>query len=123
MATEHLRVPGYPTLRDAIHGLEKNAFSGVDYRITVTVISSLIALTFHVFPFVAVFVTTGIARWLYVAVVVVLMLSCCEMARTARIRMSCCLGFPLGVLMFVFVQWRTMLVNLYLGGIRWRGTF
>ncbi|MFV1964668.1 MAG: glycosyltransferase family 2 protein [Pirellulaceae bacterium] len=123
MATEHVRVPGYPSLRDAVNGLEKNLFSGVDYRIGITVLSSLIALAFHVFPFVAVFVTTGVTRWLYLGVVAVLLLSCCDMARIARIRISCSLGFPLGVLMFVFVQWRTMLVNLYLGGIRWRGTF
>jgi hypothetical protein len=123
LATEHLEVPGYPTVRDAIDGLEKNAFSGVDYSIAVTVISSLIALTFHVFPFIAVWITTGLTRWLYLAVVGVLLLTCGEMARLGRIRLSCCLGFPLGVMMFAFVQWRTMLVNLYLGGIRWRGTF
>jgi glycosyltransferase involved in cell wall biosynthesis len=123
MATEYLEVPGYPTVRDAIDGLEKNAFSGVDYSIAVTVISSLIALTLHVFPFLAVWLTTGVTRWLYLAVVGALLLSCCEMARNGKIRLSCSLGFPLGVMMFVFIQWRTMLVNLYLGGIRWRGTF
>jgi hypothetical protein len=39
-----------------------------------------------------------------------------------NVRQSVALGFPLGVLMLVYIQWRTMLLNHYHNGIRWRDT-
>ena len=32
------------------------------------------------------------------------------------------LDFPLAVLLLVYIQWRTMLLNYYHDGIRWRDT-
>jgi hypothetical protein len=30
--------------------------------------------------------------------------------------------YPIDFLMFVYIQWRTMLLNHWMGGIRWRDT-
>ena len=39
-----------------------------------------------------------------------------------RIKWWQVLAFPLAVLLFVYIQWRTMFVTFKNGGIRWRGT-
>jgi hypothetical protein len=43
-------------------------------------------------------------------------------ARGMHARLSTALGFPLAVLLLVYIQWRTMLLNYAQGGIRWRDT-
>ena len=43
-------------------------------------------------------------------------------ARSMKCPASCALAFPLAVLLLVYIQWRTMLLNYYHNGIRWRDT-
>lgn len=119
---ELMYVPWYASIREMVVGLEKNAFSGVDYSIGYSVFAGLCILLFNVFPFAAIFFTTGATWWLYVAVVASLLAMGLWAAYHAKARLSCCLGFPLGALMFVFAQWRAVVLNLWHGGIRWRGT-
>jgi hypothetical protein len=121
-ATDLMYVPWYASLRELVRGMEKNAFSGMDYRIGFAIVATFSMLAFNVFPFVAVFMAEGWARIIYILVVASLLLIALEVARRGNARLSCCLGFPLGALMFVLIQWRTMCLNLVHGGIRWRGT-
>ena len=116
-------VPWYSSLRELIVGLEKNAFAGVDYNIAVIVLSSMLILAMHAFPFVAVFITSGWTRVLFGAVCLSLLLICVHAAHQCRLRKSASLGFPVAVVLFAFIQWRTMILNLWQGGIRWRDTF
>jgi hypothetical protein len=116
-------VPWYSSLREVLSGLEKNAFAGVDYSIPTIVISSALILLLHAFPFVAVFITRGWTQVLFAAVVVSLLTISVYVADGARLRKSAALGFPIAVVLFAFIQWRTMLLNLLQGGIRWRDTF
>lgn len=115
-------VPWYASIRELVVGLEKNAFSGVDYNLAYALMASSAMLLFNVFPFVALFVTTGLTWWINVAVVSSLFGMAFDAARNAKARISCGLGFPLAALMFVFIQWRTITLNLWHGGIRWRDT-
>ncbi len=123
MAMDLMHVPWYSSVGELIRGLEKNAFSGIDYNVPLLVFSSLFALTMHFGPFVAVFFTTGLTRWLFAAVICVLLAMGAQSANQGKLRMSAALGFPVVVLLFVYIQWRTMVLNLWHGGIRWRGTF
>lgn len=115
-------VPWYASIRELVVGLEKNAFSGVDYSISYAVFAGVCMLLFNVFPFVAVFITTGTTRWLYIAVILSLWAMAAWAAYHGKARISCCLGFPLAALMFVFVQWRAVTLNLWEDGISWRDT-
>ncbi len=117
-----LQVPWYGSLREVVVGLEKNAFSGVDYRVWVIVLSSLLALSMHVWPFVAVFLTSGPAWWLNLAVVLWLMALCYSAAAASGLRRWCILAFPVTVLIFVYIQWRSMFLTFWNDGIRWRDT-
>jgi hypothetical protein len=123
LAMDMIVVPWYSSVGELIRGLEKNAFSGIDYNMPLLVSSSLFALMMHFGPFVAVFFTTGITRWLLVMVIILLLSMSIRTAQQGDLRLSAAFGFPLAVLLFVFIQWRTMILNLWHGGIHWRDTF
>jgi cellulose synthase/poly-beta-1,6-N-acetylglucosamine synthase-like glycosyltransferase len=117
-----ISVPWYGTLREVVVGLEKNAFSGVEYRISVVVVSSAMILLFDVWPFAAVWVTRGATQWLNAATVAVLLALCWRAAAWIRLPRRAVIGFPLAILFFVYVQWRAMYLTLRYRGIRWRDT-
>lgn len=121
-ASDLMYVPWYASFRELVRGLEKNAFSGTDYRIGYTALASASILLFNVFPFVALFITRGLTWWLYLIVVLSLLGMALFAAHGGRLRLSCSLGFPLASLLFVGILWRTMLLNLWQGGIQWRDT-
>ena len=117
-----IEVPWYGSLREAIVGLEKNAFSGVNYRIDIVVMGAAALLATHVAPFVAALVTTG---WTQVMLLVTSFLLWAVALRTARwmkISAWIALCYPLGVLLILFVQWRAMILTYINDGIRWRDT-
>jgi cellulose synthase/poly-beta-1,6-N-acetylglucosamine synthase-like glycosyltransferase len=115
-------VEWYASLREMIRGLEKNAFAGVDYSISVTVISSLVSLLFNVWPFIGMFLAPAPLCWLYALISLSLWLLAAMAAHGMKLQLSCALAFPVAVLLFVYIQWRTMLLNLWQGGIQWRDT-
>lgn len=115
-------VPWYASIRELVVGLEKNAFSGVDYNLAYALMASFAMLLFNVFPFAALAIARGTTWWIYLAVVLMLLGMGVDIARNGKSRVSCCLGFPLAALMFVFIQWRTICLNIWQGGIRWRDT-
>ena len=117
-----LRVEWYRTVRELIQGLMKNAFPGVDYRISVVVSSTLGQLTILVWPFLALFVTSGTTRWLNLASMTVLFTLCWLNAPLAGVRRWHGVGFPLATLLFLYILWRSTLTVLWNGGIDWRGT-
>lgn len=117
-----LRVEWYASVKELIQGLMKNAFSAVDYRIAVVVFSSLTQLTIMVWPFLAVFLTSGATRWLNLASVLVLFLLGWVNAPLAGVRRWHGVGFPLATLLFNYILWRAMLTTLKNDGIDWRGT-
>jgi hypothetical protein len=117
-----VRVEWYASVRELIQGLEKNAFSGVDYRLSVVVSSTVFQLVFLVWPFLAVFLTSGPARWLNLASVLVLVGLCWLNAPLAGVRRWHGIGFPLATLLFLYIVWRATLLTFWRDGIDWRGT-
>jgi len=117
-----LRVEWYASVRELVQGLMKNAFSGVDYRARVIVAATLAQLLLFVWPFAAIFVVPGPARWLNLASVAVLIALCWINAPLAGVRRWHGVGFPLATLLFLYILWRAMLLTLWNDGIDWRGT-
>jgi len=117
-----ITVEWYASLAELLSGLEKNTFSTLDYNPWLNALTSVPPLMFNVWPYVAVFVVPGPARWINLAVCLLLWWMAIATARAMRAPLSAGLGFPLGVLLLVYIQWRSMLLNYYHGGIRWRDT-
>lgn len=117
-----LGVSWYHSLSELIQGLMKNSFAGVDYRFSLVLLSTVATVLVYLFPFVAVFLTHGTPRWLYVAAVVVLCLTLWDSARFLFLRRWYALGFPLATLLFLYILWRAALLTTFRRGIEWRGT-
>ena len=120
LASSEIRVPWYATVREAVVGLEKNVLAGVDYRPSILFGNCVLILAVFFSPFVAMWVLAGIARWLYVATAVILLLSAGKLARDAGGRFWCVLWYPVTLLLFVYVVVRNTILTYWRGGIRWR---
>jgi glycosyltransferase involved in cell wall biosynthesis len=121
-----LRVEWYASVRELIQGLMKNAFSGVDYRVSVVVVSTVVQLVLLVWPFLALFLTSDLisetTRWLNLASVLVLFLLCWINAPLAEVRRWHGVALPIATLLFLYIVWRAMVLTLWNDGIDWRGT-
>jgi glycosyltransferase involved in cell wall biosynthesis len=121
-AQEMLTVEWYSSLRQLFVGLEKNSFAGVDYQLSAIVAGTLFQLLCYVWPFLAVFLTTGAIQAANVLIVLVLALTCWDNSRFHHTNPWYGLGFPLAVLMFIAILWNSTLTTLRQDGINWRGT-
>ena len=122
-APEYLEVEWYASLGEVVRGLEKNAFSGTDYRVSLVLGGVLCHSLCSIWPFLAVFVTGGMTRLLYGLTAAILLISVADSSRFHRSNPWYALGYPLTSALFVFILLRTMILNLVQGGIYWRGTF
>lgn len=120
---DFISVEWYSSLGQVIGGLEKNAFSGTDYKITSVLAGSIFHLAATVWPYPALFVTSGITQALYAGVVLLLTLLFADCAAFHNSRRWYAVGFPFCTALFVWILLRTMTLNLLKGGITWRGTF
>lgn len=117
-----IAVPWYGSVREAIVGLEKNAFAGADYRLDVILGASLMMAVFNVGPFVAVFLTAGWTRLLFAATALLWLVCGWNSSRNLKQSGVYGLGFPISVLLFLFIQWRSTILTFVNNGIYWRGT-
>jgi hypothetical protein len=77
---------------------------------------------FDVWPFAAVWITRGVTQALYAATVALLLAVCWTTAAWIRLPRRAAFGFPIAVLLFVYIQWRAMYLTLRYRGIHWRDT-
>lgn len=117
-----ITVPWYSSMREAIVGLEKNAFSGVNYSVSIVVLGAVALLLTHIWPFVALVVTRGWVQLAYALTCLTLVGMSARIAYWMRITPMVAIAHPIGVLMILYVQWRAMYLTLRNDGIRWRDT-
>ncbi|HEX4949576.1 MAG TPA: glycosyltransferase family 2 protein [Blastocatellia bacterium] len=117
-----MSVAWYHSIRELIAGLMKNAFAGVGYSFLLVLVATVALLVFMIFPFVAVFLTTGKTFWLYVASLVAMVLIFWDNARFMGLSRWYVIGFPFATLLFIYIIWKSALKALFSGGIEWRGT-
>lgn len=116
-------VEWYSSLREVIHGLTKNMFSGVDYSIGVVVLSIKAMLTMFIWPFVAVCVTTSAVFWLNLGAVAIILALFAHVSPYAHGKWWHGVGFPVVCGVLLYIMARSTLLTLRSGGITWRGTF
>lgn len=118
-----MSVAWYHSLPEMIGGLEKNMFAGVEYSVALSLLGGAVQLLLGVAPVVALGLVTGPAQILFGLQVLVGVTILGLHARASRIPVRAALLLPVVTALFVFILWRTMILNLWQGGIRWRGTF
>jgi glycosyltransferase involved in cell wall biosynthesis len=122
-APEFLAVEWYASITEVIKGLEKNTFSGADYRILMVVIGASSQIICSVWPFAALFRTSGVTWGLNLAIILLSLILYSDCARFHHSRIWYAIGYPLATTLFAVIVMRTMILNLVQGGIYWRGTF
>jgi glycosyltransferase involved in cell wall biosynthesis len=117
-----IRVEWYHTVHEAVHGLRKNGFAGIDYRLSLVLLTTLTQLLFFVWPFIAVFLTHGWTRAAYGLAVALMLFLFAGAAREQRAPVWLGVAIPLASLLFITVVWNATLYALIHRGIEWRGT-
>ncbi len=118
-----LSVEWYHSLREMIPAFEKNMFAGVEYSVLLSLTGGLVQLAAGVIPIMTLPFVAGPTRWLLAAQVALSLGVFAKLARSIEVRPAVALIYPVVVVLFVYILWRTMVVNLASGGIQWRGTF
>ena len=115
-------VEWYSSLREMIDGLMKNAFAGVEYSLVTLAGATLALVLVHVWPFIGLATTHGVARVLYGASVAFIVLLFWTSTGYAAGRLGYVLAYPAAALLFMYVMWRSALVAVIRGTVTWRGT-
>ena len=118
-----LRVAWYPSFRALVHGLMKNAFAGVGYRVAGTILSVAALLAVGAAPLVLTLAASGPLRGFAGVVYVLQTIASVVVARSAGLPLLYGLGLPVSSLVFSWILVRATALTVYHGGISWRGTF
>ena len=106
-----------------INGLMKNAFAGVNYSLFLVFASTLALTLFCLFPFLAIFITSGYALWLSLITLALIAVIFWDSAKYLGLNRWYALGFPFATMLMIFIMWKAALRTVMKGGIEWRGTF
>jgi glycosyltransferase involved in cell wall biosynthesis len=117
-----ISVAWYDSVGAMIHGLEKNAYAGMDYRFWLPALGAVAIGAGYLWPIAALLGTSGPAWWCYAGSVVVMLGVGCDQTRFAGGRWWHGLFLPLGMAIIAFTTLRSQAVTHWTGGITWRGT-
>ena len=117
-----MHVEWYASVRELIDGLTKNAFAGVNYRVSAVVAATIAQCLLSVWPFLGALLAHGAARAVNAVVVLMIIALCWDAARFLKGVPWFGVAFPVATLLFIYIMWRSMLTALIHGGINWRGT-
>ncbi|MGA9228085.1 MAG: glycosyltransferase family 2 protein [Mesobacillus sp.] len=118
-----IEVEWYPSLKEALAGLEKNTFAGLHYRISMVLFSILGVFVSQVVPFFSIF-SNNKAIVLLSAINLIFLALLYTMVTKKMTRFSPLLFFvlPFTALLFIFSIIRASYLTFKRGGIIWRGT-
>lgn len=117
-----MEVEWYATLGEMTRGLRKNSYAGMEYSAWRFAGAVAACLLLHVAPFVAVWVTEGVARVAWGVAAIALMTAYWATARAANSRTWLALLYPVAGLLFTWIFARNVVLTMIEGGIEWRGT-
>ena len=117
------RVEWYRTLRELALGFRKNAFAGMNYSALRTAGAAAGNAALCVWPFIAVWLTSGAERAWYATSAIAQMVAYAGPAVVHRSRPWLALLYPAAAVLFVTILTAAVLRTVRRGGIEWRGTF
>ena len=118
-----ISVEWYHTLRELARGFRKNAFAGMDYSALRTVGAALGNALLCIWPFIAVWTSTGAERRWYATSAIAQMIAYAGPAVVHRTRPWLAPLYPVAAVIFVTILASAVIRTLRRGGIEWRGTF
>lgn len=121
--TGEIRVPWYDTLGEAVQGLSRSLWAGLDYSVAAAAGSLAVTLSLNVWPWVGAVVSSGPARWLNLVAVIASAGLFVGATRYSSVRPWLAILWPVTGLVFAWITVRSTAGTLIRGGIEWRGTF
>jgi glycosyltransferase involved in cell wall biosynthesis len=116
-------VEWYSSFREAVRGLEKNTFAGVDYSLPKALLSGFSLALLGLYPVAALLVGDGAVRTVAAITCLWITVIYAGSMRASGGSPLLAPAFPVAVLLILFVAGRATALTLLRGGIRWRDTF
>ena len=117
-----ISVEWYASLKEMIEGLTKNFFAAFNYSPTQALVASGLLFVLYLWPLVGIFLTTGTTRILNGAITMLVLLIYTGFARYLNVPMRYACGYPLGLVLLLYIIWRSMVTTLLNDGVTWRET-
>lgn len=118
-----VKVRWYGSIREMARGLMKNTFAALEYRVTGLVLLTLLQGAVSIWPFWALFLTSGATRLLNVGAILLQGVFLVRAAKFSGIHPLHVIWFPLTPYIRLYMTWKACLSTLAAGGITWRDTF
>ena len=118
-----ISVEWYASIQELVHGMMKNSFAGVEYRISMVVAATLGQFMLFIWPFFALFLVGGLTLWVYMIIVLILLVMLSYGAHLCHESPWLGLGLPLASTLLIYIFWRSMIQTLWRQGIYWRETY
>ena len=118
-----IKVRWYSTVGELARGLRKNTFAGLNYSVPLAIGGVLVQIVGNIWPFVALFVTSGPLWWLNAAAATLMMVMFVAVAIGSGANPWLALGYPIAAMVLVYIFVAAVWITLRRGGIEWRGTF
>ena len=117
-----LSVEWYSSISELIKGLEKNSFAALKYSYFLLFLSLIPQLLLNVFPYAAVFFTTGLTQIFYALILLMLLAYNISATQFSGSKWYSFLLYPFMALLFIYIQINSALYFRRNKGINWRGT-
>lgn len=122
-AKSMLKVEWYPSIKEALKGLEKNAFAGLHYSYLFTITAMTGVFVSQVLPFIAIFSSdpnTSAMAWVSIGAIMAVYIPITR--RLTTYSSFHALLFPISALLFITAVLRAAVLTMIRGGVKWRGT-
>lgn len=110
------------SLWGVIRGLEKNGFATLDYSVAKLVIVSAVLLVMLALPYAGLCLGSADQRLPFALTVLLIHLTYGFQAHCAGASFTVAPMLPVGWLLMIFTLWRSAVITLRQGGVRWRDT-
>ena len=122
-AADLMQVEWYRSVKEAVRGLNKNAFAGLNYSLPLVLLVAGTLVITHIFPFFTVFFTAGWTQVVYALVLLNIVFIYMVGHHFTKLSPVYVLLHPFGTAILVYATLESTFKALRQGGIRWRGTF
>lgn len=117
-----ISVEWYSNINELIKGLEKNSFAAFNYSYILLFLSLFPQLLLNVFPFIAVFITSGITQYFFIFILIMILGYNIGASEYTGAKWWSFFLYPFMTLLFVYIQINSMIYFIRYKGIDWRGT-
>lgn len=122
-APKLLAVRWQPSLWGVVTGLEKNGFASLNYSVPQLLLVTFVFLLTMMYPYVSPFVLTMHDASGFIATAILWHLAFASLAVQVPGGLPIIPLFPIGAVLMVFAFWRSAIMTLRQGGVRWRDSF